>query len=231
MSASAASPPFPPHSPGHCAPGATSGSCSPVIGTWSSNSPTLKSLDNAPRWRRCRPPNSAARRPGTGCRFTCCYVLNCTTVRATPMAMKRDETGVITTFASGVLPPPPPNLRQAHWTGTGQRTSFTPTIGRRHSRPPTSPGEALTSPRSSPSITSPIRDSSRRNRCGELARRKIPSTSTGSNSTTRCPSSRAASSTPRTSPPSARPMPGRSRPANLAVAWKACSGSAPTPRS
>ena len=55
MSASAASPPFPPHSPGHCAPGATSGSCFPVIGTWSSNSPTLKSLDNAPRWRRCRP--------------------------------------------------------------------------------------------------------------------------------------------------------------------------------
>ena len=37
----------------------------------------------------------------------------------------------------GALPPRLPNLRQAHWTGTGQGTSFTPTIGRRHSRPPT----------------------------------------------------------------------------------------------
>src|SRR6476619_3835465 len=81
--------------------------------------------------------------------------------------------------------------------------------------PATSPGAARASPRSSPSITSPIRDFSRRNRCGGLAHRKVPSTSTGSNSTTSCPSSRAASSTPRTSPRSAQPMPGRSRPGSL----------------
>ena len=78
-----------------------------------------------------------------------------------------------------------------------------------------------------PRLSGPV---TRRTRCAGSARRRARSTSTGSNSTTRCPSSRAASSTPRTSPPSARPMPGRSRRRNLAAGWKACCASARTRR-
>ena len=72
----AVSPPFPPPCPGRFARGAMSASCCPVIGTSSNSSPTLKSLDNAPLWRKCRPARSGGRRPGTACRFTSCSARN-----------------------------------------------------------------------------------------------------------------------------------------------------------
>ena len=175
--------------------------------------------------------DSAARRPGTGCRFTCCYVLNCTTVQATPMAMKRDETGVITTFASGVLPPPLPNLRQAHWTGIGQRTSFTPTIGRRHSRRPTSPGDGA----NIPSILT-IHNLAYQGLFPKESLRRIgaPENSfhiDGLEFYDKLSFLKGgivyASHLTTVSATYAREITTR----NLAVAWKACSGSAPTPRS
>ena len=85
----AVSPPFPPPCPAHFVRGATSGSCCPVIGTSSNSSPILKSLDNAPLWRRCRPARSGGHRPGTACRSTSCSARNSTTGRAIPMATNR----------------------------------------------------------------------------------------------------------------------------------------------
>ena len=61
-----------------------------VIGTSSSNSPILKSLDNAPRWRRCRPARSAAPSTRDGLPV---YVLLCPQLYDRPGNPYGDEAG------------------------------------------------------------------------------------------------------------------------------------------
>jgi hypothetical protein len=82
----------------------------------------------------------------TGCRFTSCSARSFMTAPAIPMAMRRAGTGPTTTCASGGLPRPPPNWRQALWTRIGQQTWFTPMTGRPRLCRPTSPGTRSGSP-------------------------------------------------------------------------------------